>query len=136
MNKRSNGLKTYFKKHNLGKFTVNVDKARYKISKILDGLTNDNIIETIDLLQKEYKSLIVIYKYLDRTSYRDRRSGFETYGYTNIAGDLAYVSDRYMDQFRVRWLIDLVSCVNYEGRLSGRDIDWTEKKKVFTEEIA
>jgi hypothetical protein len=136
MNKRSNGLKAYFKKHHLGKSTVNVDRARYKINRIFDELTNDNIIETIDLLQKEYKCLIVLYKHFDRSPYRDRRTGFETYGYTNIAGDLTYVSDRYMCQFRVRWLIDLVSCVNYEGRLSGRDIDWSEKKKVFIEEIA
>ena len=133
MNKRTNGLKTYFKKHNMGTSTVNVDKARYKINRIFDGLTNDTIIETIDLLKKEYKALIVLYKHCDRLE-NDRRTGFQTYGYTNIVDDLSYVSDRYMCQFRVRWLIDLISIVDYEGRLRGRDIDWPESKSNFKEQ--
>ena len=134
MIKRSNALKSYFYNNGLVYRSVNVDIARYKINKIFDGLTNDNIIETIDALQKEYKSLIVLYRYFDRQIYKDRRTGWETYGYGNIAGDLMYVSDRYMCQFRLRWLLDLISSVNYEGRLSGRDIDWTEEKTNFKDD--
>jgi hypothetical protein len=122
MIKRSNGLKTYFKKRHLGKSTINVDKARYKIRLIFDKLTTDNTIETLDLLRKEYKHLMVLYKYFDRSSYRDRRTGFETYGYTNIAGDLSYVSDRFMCQFRVKWLIDLVLHVDYDTLIIEQDI--------------
>lgn len=38
----------------------------------------------------------------------DYRSGFETYGYSSILKDLAYISDRWDCSFRVRWLINLL----------------------------
>jgi hypothetical protein len=115
MIKRSNNLKNYFKKNNIKNKSVKVDIAYFKISKIFESMTNKNIVETIDSLLKEFKSLIVLWKFYDKKEF-DRRTGRETYGYKNIETDLKYISDRFSCQFRIRWLIDLLS-TDYEGRI-------------------
>lgn len=107
MIKRSNNLKKYFKKNNIRNNSVNIDIAYFKISKIFDSLTSTNIVDTIDALKKERKSIIILWKFYDKKE-KDRRSGNETYGYKNIKENLIYISDRFSCQFRIRWLIDLL----------------------------
>ena len=38
----------------------------------------------------------------------DRRRGWETYGFENIENDLSYVCDRWLNEFRIQWMIDLI----------------------------
>jgi hypothetical protein len=39
----------------------------------------------------------------------DWRTGEETYGFGNVAGQLHYISDRYQCAFRMRWLYDMIN---------------------------
>lgn len=58
------------------------------------------------VIAAEYKWLIKSYKWEP-----DLRSGEETYGYESresIRDNLFYISDRWIAQFRLRWVLDLI----------------------------
>lgn len=69
--------------------------------------------EMIDLLIEYRELLIAEYDYRVRTDpfFDDFRTGEETYGYNSdeeIRNNLFYISDRWIAQFRMKWMIDLI----------------------------
>jgi hypothetical protein len=118
MNKRSMGLKQYFKKNHYGYITVNIDIARYKISKTFDKWYKTEkmkISEIIPELKKNLDSLKFLHKQYKKEE-NDNRSGEETYGFKTWESDLTYISDRWQCQFRTRWLIDLIENEYYKTK--------------------
>lgn len=107
----------YFEDNNLAVGnSYKVFEARYKISVIFDKHIYHSetapiiITELIDDLRLNLKSLKILHaEAKNREGNTDSRSGEESYGYANIDGDLLYVSDRWFNQFRLRWIIDLIN---------------------------
>lgn len=68
--------------------------------------------ETLRQIKKHRGVLVNLRKYLLETScYPDYGNGFETYGYEALGGiqaNLTYISDRFIAEYRLQWMIDLV----------------------------
>ncbi len=113
---RIKGLLQYFEDKNLGTtFNRKYDNARYKVYKVFDECyfdENANKDKIIPLLKGVLPELKFLLKKLKAESeYPDNRRGWETefeaYGYSDPAYELSYISDRWMCEFRVQWIIDL-----------------------------
>lgn len=104
MRKRPQQLKRYFEERSLRLSSVNIDIAKYKISKIFDEGIN---YSTIKLLSKQKDSLSLLLNHYSKKE-QDARTGEETYGYDNIYGTLDYISDRWMCPYRIKWILDLI----------------------------
>jgi hypothetical protein len=68
-----------------------------------------NITPVYPLFKSELRYLKLLNKVNKETC--DDRSGEETYGYESeesVLYDLGYISDRWMCEFRLQWLIDLI----------------------------
>jgi len=85
-----------------------------------------NITPVHPLFKSELRYLKLLNKVNKETC--DDRSGEETYGYESeesVLHDLGYISDRWMCEFRLQWLIDLIDKHN-DGTLVSNFIQETK----------
>lgn len=77
------------------------------------NLTLSSALSIITPLLPIFKKELRYIKFLNKLNKEvcDDRSGEETYGYESeqsVLCDLAYISDRWICEFRLQWLIDLI----------------------------
>ena len=109
---RSKKLLNYFEDNDLGETSSHqIDKARFKIYRVFDKYYfNDDSVMDEKLFIEDLRELIPEFKLIIKKfnfGMVDNRRGWETYGYEHPFGDLSYISDRWMSQFRMQWIIDL-----------------------------
>lgn len=77
------------------------------------NLTLSSALSIITPLLPIFKKELCYIKFLNKLNKEtcDDRSGEETYGYESeqsVLYDLSYISDRWICEFRLQWLIDLI----------------------------
>jgi hypothetical protein len=112
MIKRSTLLKKYFKQNGLRHISVNVDIAIYNLGKAFEATNAEDIIDNLNKM-KNVNSLIVLYKYYDKIEH-DNGS---TYDFDNIRTTLDYISNHYRCLSSIKWLINLITVIDYYTRL-------------------
>ena len=81
-----------------------------------DNAQNTTLLSVLSIITPLYplfKSELSYLKFLNKLNKEtcDDRSGEETYGYESeqsVLYDLSYMSDRWLCEFRLQWLIDLI----------------------------
>ncbi len=110
---RMRGSLSYYEDNH---FTVSsskkFDNARYLVMLALDKLPKDkdSFLESFGNLKPALG--YILYRFRKDNIHQgidpDFRPGAETYGFDNWEDNLSYISDRWMTEFRIQWLIDLI----------------------------
>jgi len=125
--KRSILLKNY--KKSLNRQAV----IRKAFDNVWNNAQNTTLLSALSIITPVYplfKSELRYLKLLNKVNKEtcDDRSGEETYGYESeesVLYDLGYISDRWMCEFRLQWLIDLIDKHN-DGTLVSNFIQETK----------
>ena len=125
--KRSILLKNY--KKSLNRQAV----IRKAFDNVWDNAQNTTLLSALSIITPVYplfKSELRYLKLLNKVNKAtcDDRSGEETYGYESeesVLYDLGYISDRWICEFRLQWLIDLIDKHN-DGTLVSNFIQETK----------
>jgi hypothetical protein len=125
--KRSILLKKYKKSLNR---QVVIRKAFDNVWDNGQNLTLSSALSIITPLLPIFKKELCYIKFLNKLNKEtcDDRSGEETYGYESersVLCDLSYISDRWICEFRLQWLIDLINKHN-DGTLVSNFIQETK----------
>ncbi len=98
------------------------DNARYLVMLALDNVKDpDSFLKSFGDLKLALGYILYrlrkdnIHQGIDP----DFRSGLETYGFDKWQGNLSYISDRWMAEFRIQWLIDLIDHIEYLEKEKG-----------------
>jgi hypothetical protein len=125
--KRSILLKNY--KKSLNRQAI----IRKAFDNVWNNAQNTTLLSALSIITPVYplfKSELRYLKLLNKVNKEtcDDRSGEETYGYESeesVLYDLSYISDRWMCEFRLQWLIDLIDKHN-DGTLVSNFIQETK----------
>lgn len=133
--KRQKEVLEYFENKNYGlSKSHKMNNARYKVYQVFDNhifnrsddipFSTDALIGDLTIVKKDLNYILMVLRREAESRYKtalkrksrflfkpDRRRGWETYGLKDdekAKNDLIYVSDRWLCEFRIQWILDLI----------------------------